>query len=213
MKLKHITQQEAEQIAEKYYSNNAKKLRNLVDKILIKLRFYGVDNEDFYSLADEIFIDVLKRYDGKSDFNGFLYSCLSNKFKTEMTKRRRSKRCMKKEVKSMDIDGIKRTHTTVVSDVCIDAPIGEGSDYTLKDAIKSDFDTHKKALALDKEEKYSEKMKKYLSRLSDQQREVLEMMANCYTASEIKTALDLTDRTYGDCVNAIHSYRNTKILL
>ena len=64
----------------------------MVDKILFKLKFTDVDNEDFYSLANEIFVDVLKRYDKKQDFNGFLYSCLCNKFKTEMTRRNREKR-------------------------------------------------------------------------------------------------------------------------
>mgnify|MGYP003291857123 CR=1 FL=1 len=56
-----------------YYSNNASKLRKMVDKILIKLKFHDIDNEDFYSLANEIFVDVLRRYDKKQDFDGFLY--------------------------------------------------------------------------------------------------------------------------------------------
>ena len=67
-----------EQIINTYYANNAEKLHNLVDKILFKLRF-NVDNQDFYSLANEIFVDVLRRYDSKQSFDGFLYSCLVNK--------------------------------------------------------------------------------------------------------------------------------------
>ena len=39
----------------------------------IKLKF-DVDNEDFYSLSNEIFVDVLNRYDNQKDFDGFLYS-------------------------------------------------------------------------------------------------------------------------------------------
>ena len=53
-----------EKILNTYYANNAKKLHIMVDKILFKLRFTDVDNEDFYSLANEIFVDVIKRYDG-----------------------------------------------------------------------------------------------------------------------------------------------------
>ena len=76
-----------------YYSDNAKKLHKTVDKILLK--FGGLSNkdmDDFYSLANEVFVDVMKRYDGSQTFEGFLYSCLSNKIKTEITKRNREKR-------------------------------------------------------------------------------------------------------------------------
>ena len=81
-----------EQIINMYYKDNAKKLHKMVDNILIKLHFQDIDNTDFYSLANEIFIDVIRRYDDERSFNGFLYSCLLNKFKTEMTKRNRVKR-------------------------------------------------------------------------------------------------------------------------
>ena len=72
-----------EAIINAYYSKDAKKLHKMVDKILIKLKF-NVDNEDFYSLANEIFVDVIKRYDNSKSFDGCLYSCLMHKFKTEI---------------------------------------------------------------------------------------------------------------------------------
>jgi len=75
-----------DQILMTYYSNNAKKLHNTVDKILLK--FGGLSNkdlDDFYSLANEVFVDVLSRYDGSQPFDGFLYFCLSNKIKTEIS--------------------------------------------------------------------------------------------------------------------------------
>lgn len=81
-----------EQILNKYYENNAKKLHNLVDKILSK--FGGLSNkdtDDFYSLANEVFSDVIVRYDGIQSFDGFLYACLDNKIKTEITRRNSKK--------------------------------------------------------------------------------------------------------------------------
>ena len=65
-----------QQKVEEYYKDNAKKLRTLCDKILFKLKFHDVDNEDFYSLANEIFAKALKTYDKSQDFDGFIYSCL-----------------------------------------------------------------------------------------------------------------------------------------
>ena len=82
-----------EQILTVYYSNNAQKLHNTVDKILLK--FGGIsdkDVDDFYSLANEVFVNVMRRYDGTQSFDGFLYSCLLNKIKTEITRRNREKR-------------------------------------------------------------------------------------------------------------------------
>ena len=54
-----------DQVLNTYYANNAKKLHSTVDKILLK--FGGLSNkdlDDFYSLANEVFVDVLRRYDG-----------------------------------------------------------------------------------------------------------------------------------------------------
>jgi len=73
-----------ERILKYYYTNNAAKLHDMVDKILSK--FGGLsdkDMDDFYSLANEVFVDVMRRYDGSQSFDGFLYSCLLNKIKTE----------------------------------------------------------------------------------------------------------------------------------
>ena len=80
-------------ILETYYADNARKLHRTVDKILSK--FGGLsdkDRDDFYSLANEVFVHALKRYDYLRSFDGFLYSCLSNKIKTDITKRNRWKR-------------------------------------------------------------------------------------------------------------------------
>ena len=59
-----------------YFSDDAKKLHKMVDDILYKLGFYNANNDDFYSLSHEIFINTLKDYDKSKSFKGFLYSCL-----------------------------------------------------------------------------------------------------------------------------------------
>ena len=81
-----------EHIIATYYANDAKKLQQMSDKVLTRLKFFDVDKDEFYSLADEIFFHAIRSYDGKSDFNGFIYSCLLNKFKTYMTRSNRVKR-------------------------------------------------------------------------------------------------------------------------
>lgn len=175
--------------------NKPNKLERLVDKILVKLRFVNVDNEDFYSLANEIFLDVLQRYDDSQDFNGFLYSCLVNKFKTEMTRRNRQKRQADRMAISLeekvgnDEDGVS------VGDTIAD-----------KNTIESEFFEERK-------ETYSEEMCKYLSRLSNLQKEVLHLISIGYMPSEILEELHINQKMYEDCYSAIHSYRNKSILM
>lgn len=99
-----------------YYENNARKLHRVVDKILIK--FGGLSNkdlDDFYSIANEVFVDVMKRYDDTQPFEAFLYSCLSNKIKSEMTKRN----CEKRKADRMSIS--------------IDTPVGDDENSTIGD--------------------------------------------------------------------------------
>ena len=182
-----------EKIILSYYENNAKKMRTMIDKILFRLKF-NVDNEDFYSLGNEVFLDVLNRYDGKQDFDGFLYSCLVRRFKTEMTRRNRYKR----QADRMAIS--------------IDSPVGEDENMTLSDII-ADKDTIEKIFFEENEDAYSAEMQRYLSRLSILQREVLRLISIGFNPNEILTELHINKKQYDDCYNAIHSYRNISILL
>ena len=87
-----------------YYDNNAAKLRRTVDKILMK--FGGIsdkDTDDFYSLANEVFVNVMRRYDDSQSFDAYLYSCLLKKIKTEMTRRNREKRMTDRMTVSIDM--------------------------------------------------------------------------------------------------------------
>lgn len=182
-----------ETIINLYYRNNAEKLHRVVDKILFKLRF-NVDNEDFYSLANEIFVDVIKRYDGSQSFDGFLYSCLINKFKTEMTRRNRIKR----QADMMSIS--------------IDTPVGDKENVTIGD-ILADKNTIEKEIFEDNKEYFSHEMCKYLNRLSVLQQEVLHLISIGFTPNEIIGELHINKKMYDDCYDAIHSYRNIAVLM
>lgn len=183
-----------DQVLNTYYVNNAKKLHSTVDKILLK--FGGLSNkdlDDFYSLANEVFVDVLRRYDGSQSFDGFLYFCLSNKIKTEITRRNREKR----KVDRMSIP--------------IDAPIGDDENSTVGDMIADDFNIEKEIFDK-KEEGYSKRMLLYLSKLSNIQKEILRLNIAGYLPNEIREELHISEKEYADCYAAIHSYRNVSLL-
>lgn len=183
------------QIINAYYADNAKKLRGLADKILS--RFGGVsdkDRDDFYSLANEVFVDAMKRYDEEQSFDGFLYACLSNRIKTEITRRNRYKR---------------RTDRMCIS---VDTPVEGDEDLTIGDTLADHFDLEMEVLSK-REEDYSGRMLLYLDRLSRLQREVLRLSAAGYLPGEIRQKLQINEKQYADCSAAIHSYRNVAVLL
>lgn len=202
-----------EKIINSYYENNAQKLRTMVDKILFKLKFYDVDNEDFYSLANEVFVDVLKRYDKQKDFNGFLYSCLMNKFKTEMTRRRRDKRCTKVDVEKEDEYGNIIVEKVVIVDVRLDEPIGDKDDSTYGDLIADKTTVEKKVFEEDEKEEWHMEVKQYLASLSPLQRKIAFMLSDNYTPEEICEELHITMNHYTNSVNRIFADEKTKVLM
>lgn len=182
------------QILSTYYADNAKKLHAIVDKILIRFGgLSGKDLDDFYSLANEVFVDVMRRYDDSKSFDAFLFSCLENKIKTEITRRNREKR---------KADRIS---------ISIETPIGDDESFTIQDMIASNFDIEKEFLK-ESEDGYSKKMLLYLSRLSSLQKKVLRLNIAGYLPNEIKEQLDINEKQYTDCYAAIRSYRNVSVL-
>lgn len=185
--------EQIEELLENYYSNNARKLHKMIDSIL--LRFGGNSNkdmDDFYSLANEVFTDILKRYDISRSFDGFLYSCLLNNIKGEISRRNR----------------IKRTADRIA--ISLDAPIDDESGLTLAEIISSDFDMDREIFK--ETDTYSKKMSKYLDRLSERQKEILGLTIAGYNPHEIQKALHMTEKEYFENKLAIHAYRNVSVL-
>lgn len=174
-----------ENVLDIYYANNAKRLRAMVDKILIK--FGGIsekDYHDFYSISNEVFIDVVRRYNGKQPFDGFLYSCLSNKVKTEITARNRQKRMIDRNL------------------ISIDAPVLDDEKCTIADILQSDFDINS-VLEEERDDFRDERVEKYLGSLSRVQRQIVEMKMEGITVSEIKARMKLSNKEYEDNMKSI----------
>lgn len=177
-----------------YYAGNAKKLHRAVDRILSKFGgLSGRDMDDFYSLANEVFVDVMKRYDGAQSFDGFLYSCLSNKIKSEMTRRNREKRKADRMALS------------------IDAPVRDDDGCTLGELTADGFNMEEEVFGGINTLAF--KLERYMERLSNRQKKVLELLSLCYMASEICEMLHMTQREYADALDGIRAYENIKILL
>ena len=156
------------------------------------INFVDIDKNDFYSLANEVFMYTVRDYEPSKSFDGFLYSCLYKKFCSEMTRRRREKR----KADRMSIS--------------IDTPVGEDKSLTLGDTIADDFDVEKEVFGEENDE--SSKIEKYLDSLTKRQRKVVELLAASYSAGEIQDILHITQKEYVDALLGIHSYENISLL-
>ena len=189
---------DAEKLLQSYYADNAKKLHKLVDGIL--KRFGGIyqkDCDDFYSLANEVLAHLCKTYDGKQNFDAYVYSCLSNKIKTEMTRRNRQKRQADRLAES------------------IDRPLTEDGNTKLGDIIPLAFELEK--VVIDKIEgnqfASDNKVEKYLESLSGIQYKVALCISEGMKPGQIKERLKLADKKYEATLRDMKSHEKIKHLI
>lgn len=169
-----------------YYANNARKLHKVVDKILLK--FGGLsdkDMDDFYSLANEVFVDVMRRYDDSQSFDTFLYSCLLNKIKTEMTRQNREKR---------KADRVS---------ISIDTPISDDENSTIGDMIADEFSVEKELFEKEKREEWRREVIEYLDGLSPLQRKIAFLLSDNNTPNEICEELHITIKHFENSMKRI----------
>lgn len=145
-------------------------------------------------MANEVFVDVLRRYDHEQSFDGFLYSCLLNKIKTEITKRNREKRKADRMCISLDADK------------------GDEEGYSLLEFLPSNFDTFEEVVKRQGSSQYQDKVKQYISRLSSRQINILNFLVDGYKPIEIQQIFCISSTEYSDDLKTMRSYENVKIL-
>ena len=190
------TEQTINEKLNEYYRNDGRKICQMVNKLLFKLKFHDVDVTDFYSLANEVIAKAIKNYDYKQDFDGYIYRCLENKFKTEMTRRNRYKRQADKMALSLE------------------TPIGDEDDggSTLGDMIASNINIEKEILGDDSDIIMDEKIERYLKSLSKIQRKIIEMKMQNVEVQHIKEELGLTDSQYSSHMEEVVQYEHIRLL-
>lgn len=181
-----------EPVVELYYKNGAKQLYSMVDKILYRLHFVDIDKNDFYSLANEVFMYTVRDYDTDKPFDGFLYSCLYKKFCSEMSKRN----CEKRKADKLSIS--------------IDTPVSDDESLTIGDMLAGGSTVEKEIFGEENIDSY--KIENYLNNLTKRQRKIVELLAASYKAWEIQRILHITQKEYEDAMLGIHSYENISLL-
>ena len=154
------------------------------------------DHDDFYSIANITLWQAYNSYDPDMgiSFDGFSRSCLQKKFKSELTHRHRQKRILNQFA------------------VSLDATSDSEEECSLLDFIPSDFDTFEEVTKRHENQQYQDKVQLYISRLSNCQVNILNLLIDGYRTNEIREILHLSSKELTENLQIMRSYENVKIL-
>lgn len=185
-------------VLQPYCDNDMRLLKKISRSIFMRFNepLAKSDHDDFFSIANMTLWQAYNAYDPDTgiSFDGFLRSCLQKKFKTELTHRHRQKRILNQLAVSLDT-----------------ADDGEDECSLLK-FVSSDFDTFEEVVKRNESQAVSDKVQSYISRLSDRQVNILNLLIDGYRANEIQEILMISAREYAENMQIIRSYENVKIL-
>lgn len=185
-------------VLQPYCDNDMRLLKKISRSIFMRFNepLAKSDHDDFFSIANMTLWQAYNAYDPDTgiSFDGFLRSCLQKKFKTELTHRHRQKRVLNQLAVSLDT-------------------AGEGEDEcSLLEFVPSDFDTFEEVFKRNESQAVSDRVQQYISRLSDRQVNILNLLIDGYRANEIQEILMISAREYAENMQIIRSYENVKIL-
>lgn len=96
--------------------------------------------------------------------------------------------------------------------ISLDATNESGEDCCLLDFIPSDFDTFEEVAKRQGRGQYQDKVKQYVSKLSNRQVNILNLLIDGYRSIEIQLMLEISSTEYAEDLKIMRSYENVKIL-
>lgn len=186
------------EILQSYCENDMRLLKRLSQSIFMKFNepLSKADYDDFYSIANLTLWQCYNSFDSAMgvNFEGYLYSCLQKKFKTELTRRHRQKRAL---------DNF---------NVSLDTTNNNDEEYSLLDILPSDFDTFEEVIKKQDNEQFEDRVQQYISRLSIQQVNILNLLMDGYKPMEIRERLQISTKEYTENLQIMRMYENVKYL-
>lgn len=186
-------------VLEPYCENEMKRLKGISKSIFMRFNepLTKADYDDFFSLANMTLWQAYNSYDPGMgiDFDVFLRVCLKKKFSTEIRNRHRAKRIINR------------------FSVSLDTANENNEECNLLELIPSDFDTFEEVMKIQGDKQYQGKAERYISRLSNQQVNILNLLMDGYKPGEIQRALGISSKEYADDIQIMRSYENARILL
>ena len=189
---------EALSVLQPYCENDMQLLKKISKSVFIRFHepLAKADYDDFYSIASMTMGQAANAYtpDMGIRFDVFLRTCLNKKYSTEIRRRHRQKRFADRFA------------------VSLDAANTDDEKRSLMDFIPSDFDTFEEVTKQQENGQYQDKIQRYISRLSNQQVNILNLLIDGYRPGEIREILEISPKEYVDNLQTMRSYENVKIL-
>lgn len=186
------------EVLQPYCENDMRLLKRISKSIFLRFNepLTEADYDDFYSIANMTLWQACQTYDSDMgiSFEIFLRTCLKKKFATEIRDRHREKRVINQFTSSLD------------------ATNDNEEECSLLDFIPSDFDTFEEVLERQDKEQYTDKVQEYISKLSNQQVNILNLLIDGYKPIEVREILGISTKEYIDNLQIMRAYENIKIL-
>lgn len=184
--------EEVKRICNEYCGDEMVVLKKICLPII--LQYGGItesEHDEFYSIANEtVWRAAVMFNDNINDsFDKYLRECLSNRFKSVMTKKNRKKRI------------------PIQVTVNIDSPITSDSSKTYADVLDSGYDLEKEVEGLQ-----DDGLDLFMEKLSRKQKRICELIIQGYKKEEIIKIMDISARRFDTCLDALRNYE-TRILL
>ena len=160
---------------EEYSYNNMKKLKKVVDKLLIKIG--GVEDyerDDYYSIANYQLLKAAISYDSSKcdNFDNYFKVILKRKFASHLRDIHRDKRCRK----IIEIDEQGEEVIVFEKDSRLDAKIKDDSENTYSNMIASDKTTENEIF----DKMQDSKSEKFINSLTANERIILDYLLKGY---------------------------------
>ena len=185
------------EVLQPYCENDMRLLKRISKSIFLRFNepLTEADYDDFYSIANMTLWQACQTYDSNMgiSFEIFLRTCLKKKFATEIRDRHREKRVINQFASSLD------------------ATNDNEEECSLLDFIPSDFDTFEE-VTKNNNEQFQDKVQQYISKLSNQQVNILNLLIDGYTPKDIRQILEISSTEYAENMKIMRSFENVKIL-
>lgn len=196
-----------------YMRDDMKELKTICHKIW-KGKVSTSEYEDLYDVAIDCLMETATKYDdSKSSFKTFLTGNIMRKTSTWI---RDNKYTLKSSNLERDKNGkIIRDENDIhkrpkrIENISLDAPMEDGGD--LKEMIPGAFKNLYDELFY--EDLSDIKIRNYLSKLSEMQREILSYMIKGYETKDIQELLHISKKDYCNHIAAIQAYENVRELM
>ena len=192
-----ITKSYENQLLNQFFTrkNGTSEIERIVSSIIKSYGLPQSEDDDFFSLAGEVFFQALGSYDSRKNgnFRPYLIMCLTNRITDVIRAKNRVKRTADRRAVSIDTPIDSADGDITIGDMISD-PAGSAEEIVLA-GIRS------------------ETVDRYMDELTGKQRKVAVLIMDGCTEAEIMAEMHMSYREYNRTLDAMRSFEVSSLLL